>query len=75
MKGQDWSKMGRGDFDESAPLALVDERVARAGARVPATPDAYGTAALFGDETPVRRAAPRRAVQNTEPQDDGLFSL
>ncbi|MFI1201684.1 hypothetical protein ACH4VR_19895 [Streptomyces sp. NPDC020883] len=70
---QDWRQMGRSDFDESAPLALVDERAARAGARVPATPDAYGTAALFGDEVPpARRAAPRRAPSK-EPQPDALF--
>ncbi|GGW94748.1 hypothetical protein [Streptomyces noursei] len=70
---QDWRQMGRGDFDESAPLALVDERAARAGTRVPATPDAYGTAALFGDEVrPIRRTVPRRAP-STEPQSDALF--
>ncbi|MGG2460183.1 hypothetical protein ACO0M4_10235 [Streptomyces sp. RGM 3693] len=70
---QDWRQMERGDFDEAMPLTLVDERAARAAARVPATPDAYGTAALFGDEVPpVRRAAPRRAP-SAEPQPDALF--
>ncbi|GHF32984.1 hypothetical protein GCM10010218_12570 [Streptomyces mashuensis] len=68
----DWRGMGRGDFDESAPLALVDERAARIGAPVPATPDTYGTAALFGDEAPVRRVAPRR-TQAEKPQADALF--
>ncbi|MFE0058746.1 hypothetical protein [Streptomyces sp. NPDC059003] len=73
MRRRDWKEMGRADFDESAPLALADEGTARAGARVPATPDAYGTAALFGDETPVRRAAPRRRAGRMEPQSDALF--
>ncbi|MFG2141909.1 hypothetical protein [Streptomyces sp. NPDC048650] len=71
--GRDWNQMARADFDESTPLALVDEGTARAGARVPATPDAYGTAALFGDETPVRSAAPRRRAQHEQPQPDALF--
>lgn len=70
--GTDWRQMGRADFDESAPLALVDERAARAGARVPAEPDAYGTAALFGDEGRVRRTAPRRTTDRP-PQADTLF--
>ncbi|WP_370418950.1 hypothetical protein AB8O64_10870 [Streptomyces sp. QH1-20] len=65
--------MGRSDFDVSVPLALVDEGAVRAGACVPATPDAYGTAALFGDEPPVRRAAPRRRAQAEQPQADTLF--
>lgn len=73
MTGRDWRQMGRADFDESAPLALVDEHAARAGARVPATPDAYGTAALFGNETPARRTAPRRRAQAEQPQPDALF--
>ncbi|WP_435244296.1 hypothetical protein [Streptomyces sioyaensis] len=73
MTGHDWRQMGRGDFDASVPLSLVDEDAARAGVRVPATPDAYGTAALFGDETPVRRAAPRRRAQHEQPQADALF--
>lgn len=71
--GRDWKQMGRADFDESEPLALVDEGAARAGARVPATPDAYGTAALFGDERPVRTGAPRRRAQREQPQPDALF--
>ncbi|MEU5431126.1 hypothetical protein AB0H73_36735 [Streptomyces olivoreticuli] len=58
--------MGRADFDESAPLTLVDERAARVGARVPAAPDVYGTPALFGDAVPVRCVAPRRA-QSEQP--------
>ncbi|WP_413100849.1 hypothetical protein [Streptomyces sp. Inha503] len=73
MTGPKWSQMGRAEFDGSAPLALIDEATARTGARVPATPDAYGTAALFGDEVPARRAAPRRKTQPAEPQGDTLF--
>ncbi|MBT2396293.1 hypothetical protein J7E89_09965 [Streptomyces sp. ISL-100] len=64
--------MGRADFDESAPLELVDQRTARAGARVLAAPDAYGTAALFGDDVPARRTVPRRAPA-AQPQADALF--
>ncbi|MFI1012595.1 hypothetical protein [Streptomyces sp. NPDC020965] len=65
--------MGRAEFDPAAPLVLVDDRVARAGAPVPAVPDAYGTAALFGEEVVVRQAAPRRPVRSDPPQADSLF--
>ncbi|GHG80692.1 hypothetical protein [Streptomyces griseocarneus] len=68
---RDWGQMGRGDFDESAPLALVDERAARVGVRVPAAPDAYGTAALFSDDVPVRPVA--RRAQAERPRADTLF--
>lgn len=73
MTGRDWRQMRRADFDDSAPPALFDKTTGRAGARVPATPDAYGTAALFGDEIPARQTAARRAAQREQPQADGLF--
>ncbi|MFK0294291.1 hypothetical protein ACIQU6_27990 [Streptomyces sp. NPDC090442] len=73
--GRSWSQMGRADFDTAAPLALVDDRAVRAEVRVPAAPDAYGTAALFGDEVSVRRVAPPRAVRRQAPQADTLFDV
>ncbi|MFD3514842.1 hypothetical protein [Streptomyces sp. NPDC058657] len=73
MTEQDWSRMWRGDFDESAPLALVEVAVARAAVPVPAVPDACGTTALFGEEPPSRPVAVRRRVQAEPPQPDALF--
>ena len=71
-QGQDWTAMRRADFDEGAPLALVEaEEVKRP---VLAVPDAYGTDALFGDE-PVGRRAPRasRPAPAPAPDADTLF--
>ncbi|WP_037896857.1 hypothetical protein [Streptomyces sp. NRRL S-920] len=65
--------MERADFDRRASRALIDERAVLAGARVPAVPDQYGTAALFGDEMPARQAVPRRRVPAEPPQADALF--
>ncbi|WP_208874765.1 hypothetical protein [Streptomyces sp. PBH53] len=67
--------MRRADFDPTAPLVLVDDRAVRAGARVPAVPDACGTEALFGDEVAVRRPVRRPRAQQGEPQSDALFDL
>ncbi len=50
--------MTPGDFDSEAPLCL---NVGTGPVVVPAEPDEYGTAPLFGDEVPERRPAPRRA--------------
>lgn len=64
--GLDWTRMERADFDETAqpaPLALIgEEAVVRP---VPAVPDAYGTAALFGDDPAPTR--PRRAARPAVP--------
>ncbi|CAM5237943.1 hypothetical protein [Streptomyces griseomycini] len=66
-QGRDWSAMRRADFDEGAPLALVDtDEVKRP---VLAVPDAYGTDALFGDE-PTGRRAPRTSRSAPPPAAD-----
>ncbi|MEZ7004830.1 hypothetical protein [Streptomyces sp. AD55] len=53
---RDWVAMTPGDFDREAPLRL---NVGTGPTAVPAEPDEYGTAPLFGDTTPAR-PAPRR---------------
>ncbi|MDI3101972.1 hypothetical protein QJ054_33600 [Streptomyces sp. AN-3] len=71
-QGRDWSAMRRADFDEGAPLALVEtDTLAR---RIEAVPDAYGTEALFGEAPRPRRATrARRPAVGAGPQDDSLF--
>lgn len=54
---RDWTRMQRADFDDSAPLDLVDEAVCRP---VPAVPDACGTQALFGEDPRPERPRPTR---------------
>ncbi|MEU3862296.1 hypothetical protein AB0F03_33995 [Streptomyces sp. NPDC028722] len=44
-QGRDWTRMKRADFDDCAPLDLIDAAVCRP---VPAVPDECGTEALFG---------------------------
>ncbi|MFD9190332.1 hypothetical protein ACFWCA_19140 [Streptomyces phaeochromogenes] len=72
MAGRDWSRMGRGDFDQAQPLALVEARdVTR---RVEAAPHANGTDALFGDAPVGRRVTrSRRPAQAPAEQPDALF--
>lgn len=64
--------MTPGDFDRDAPLCL---NVGTGPVVVPAEPDEYGTAPLFGEETPVGtpgpRRAPRRAPRRTAPAEQG----
>ncbi|MFI0232604.1 hypothetical protein [Streptomyces sp. NPDC017086] len=67
-QGRDWTRMQRADFDDSAPLELVDAAVCRP---VPAVPDECGTQALFGKEPgppcPRRTRAPAPApAEDTE---------
>lgn len=64
---QDWSTMTHADFDDSAPLALVDaDAVCRP---VLAVPDACGTEALFGEPpAPARRT--RTRVPAPAPSED-----
>lgn len=51
-QGRDWTRMQRADFDDCAPLDLVDAALCRP---VPAVPDECGTQALFGsDPQPAR---------------------
>ncbi|MFF9192588.1 hypothetical protein [Streptomyces rochei] len=68
--GRDWTRMTPDDFDRDAALRLD---VDAGPAAIPAVPDEFGTAPLFGDETagPRRRGPERRP---TAPVDqDGLF--
>ncbi len=51
-----WVAMTPGDFDRDAPLVL---NVGTGPAPVPAEPDEYGTAPLFGEAAP-GRGTPRR---------------
>ncbi|MCX4677668.1 hypothetical protein OG413_20565 [Streptomyces sp. NBC_01433] len=72
-QGADWTTMRRADFDRRAPVALIE--AASVARPVPATPDAYGTAPLFGSEVPARPAAPRRRAHTDEIQADTLFDV
>ncbi|MFH9570712.1 hypothetical protein [Streptomyces sp. NPDC017230] len=53
---REWVAMTPGDFDRDAPLVL---NVGTGPTTVPAEPDEYGTAPLFGDTAPAP-SAPRR---------------
>ncbi|MET9776226.1 hypothetical protein ABZ023_18530 [Streptomyces sp. NPDC006367] len=70
--GQDWTRMGRADFDEEAPLALVDaDEVSRP---VPAVPDPCGTEPLFGEApAPARRTRPRTPAPAPTEDTGALF--
>ncbi|GGQ13628.1 hypothetical protein [Streptomyces griseomycini] len=65
---RDWTDMTPGDFDRDAPLCL---NVGTGPVVVPAEPDEYGTAPLFGEETPVRRPGPPRAPRRAAPAEQG----
>ncbi|MEU6756052.1 hypothetical protein [Streptomyces sp. NPDC046685] len=68
----DWTRMTRADFDDRAPLNLVEADAV--GRPIPAAPDASGTEALFGEpaaERPKRRAPKPSAPPVPEP--DRLF--
>lgn len=57
-QGRDWAAMTAADFDEGAPLALVDAgTVSRS---VLAVAHSNGTDALFGDAPRPQRATGRR---------------
>ncbi|WP_318215939.1 hypothetical protein [Streptomyces sp. SCL15-6] len=60
---REWTAMTPGDFDREAPLRL---NVGTGPAAVPAEPDEYGTAPLFGD-TPPERTTPRRDRPRARP--------
>jgi hypothetical protein len=63
--------MQRADFDDSAPLDLVDAAVCRP---VPAVPDECGTQALFGqDPQPARRRRTRTPAPAWTEDTDTLF--
>ncbi|MER7486058.1 hypothetical protein ABTY20_09165 [Streptomyces sp. NPDC126497] len=65
---RDWTDMTPGDFDLDAPLCL---NVGTGPVAVPAEPDEYGTAPLFGEETPARVPGPRRTPRRTTPAEQG----
>lgn len=60
-EGRDWTRMKRADFDDTAPLELVDAAVCRP---VPAVPDECGTQALFGENP---EPAPPRRTRSSAP--------
>ncbi|NEB59457.1 hypothetical protein G3I61_06885 [Streptomyces diastaticus] len=62
-QGREWAAMTPGDFDRDAPLVL---NVSTGPAAVPAEPDEYGTAPLFGESAPVP-PAPRRKGRGRPP--------
>ncbi|MFJ1552781.1 hypothetical protein [Streptomyces mirabilis] len=70
-QGMDWSVMRRADFDEQAPLALVDaDAVTRP---VLAVPDACGTEALFGEAPTPKRPTRTRVPAPTSTQNTGTL--
>ncbi|MGA5127789.1 hypothetical protein ACWCV2_17030 [Streptomyces pseudogriseolus] len=71
-QGRDWTRMKRTDFDDSAPLALVD--AADVGRPVPAVPDECGTEPLFGEPAqPKGKARTRRPAATVTEDDVTLF--
>lgn len=50
-QGREWAAMTPDDFDRDAPLVL---NVGTGPTVVPAEPDEYGTAPLFGEAAPAR---------------------
>lgn len=62
--------MTPGDFDRDAPLVL---NVGTGPATVPAEPDEYGTAPLFGEEAPAPGSRPRGRRGRSAPARERLF--
>ncbi|OSC51503.1 hypothetical protein B5181_39475 [Streptomyces sp. 4F] len=69
-QGGGWVAMTPGDFDREAPLVL---NVGTGPATVPAEPDEYGTAPLFGETAPVRPAPRRNRRGRPAPAQERLF--
>ncbi|CAL9343833.1 hypothetical protein [Streptomyces sp. enrichment culture] len=67
---RDWVAMTPGDFDRDAPLVL---NVGTGPATVPAEPDEYGTAPLFGETAPARGTRPRTRRGRPAPGQERLF--
>ncbi|MGW4601107.1 hypothetical protein ACWEOA_38425 [Streptomyces sp. NPDC004457] len=72
-QGRDWTRMKRADFDDSAPLDLVDLVDAAVCRPVPAVPDECGTQALFGKEPEPER--PRRTRTQASPPTEHTGTL
>ncbi|MFG3250494.1 hypothetical protein [Streptomyces sp. NPDC048187] len=67
---RDWVAMTPGDFDRDAPLVL---NVGTGPATVPAEPDEYGTAPLFGETAPPSGTRPRHRRGRPAPGQERLF--
>ncbi|GAA4988033.1 MULTISPECIES: hypothetical protein [Streptomyces] len=67
---RDWVAMTPGDFDRDAPLVL---NVGTGPATVPAEPDEYGTAPLFGETAPAPSTRPRTRRGRPAPGQERLF--
>ena len=67
---RDWVAMTPGDFDRDAPLVL---NVGTGPATVPAEPDEYGTAPLFGETAPEPSARPCNRRGRPAPGQERLF--
>ncbi|GHI99073.1 MULTISPECIES: hypothetical protein [Streptomyces] len=67
---REWVAMTPGDFDVEAPLVL---NVGTGPATVPAEPDEYGTAPLFGEAAPAPGTRPRGRRGRPAPGQQTLF--
>ncbi|MEU4142705.1 hypothetical protein [Streptomyces parvulus] len=67
---REWVAMTPGDFDRDAPLVL---NVGTGPATVPAEPDEYGTAPLFGEEAPAPGSRPGGRRGRSAPAQERLF--
>ncbi|GHI92738.1 MULTISPECIES: hypothetical protein [Streptomyces] len=67
---REWVAMTPGDFDVEAPLVL---NVGTGPATVPAEPDEYGTAPLFGEAAPAPGNRPRGRRGRPAPGQQTLF--
>ncbi|CAL9667956.1 hypothetical protein [Streptomyces sp. enrichment culture] len=67
---REWVAMTPGDFDLDAPLVL---NVGTGPATVPAEPDEYGTAPLFGETAPAPGTRPRNRRGRHAPGQQTLF--
>ncbi|WP_217141638.1 hypothetical protein [Streptomyces sp. AC627_RSS907] len=67
---REWVAMTPGDFDLDAPLVL---NVGTGPVTVPAEPDEYGTAPLFGDPAPAPGTSRRNRRHGTSPAQERLF--
>ncbi|CAL9277884.1 MULTISPECIES: hypothetical protein [Streptomyces] len=67
---REWVAMTPGDFDREAPLVL---NVGTGPAAVPAEPDEYGTAPLFGETAPPRGTPRRSRRKRPAPAQERLF--
>ncbi|CAL9665329.1 hypothetical protein LMJ38_19205 [Streptomyces sp. R1] len=67
---REWVAMTPGDFDRDAPLVL---NVSTGPATVPAEPDEYGTAPLFGETAPAPGTRRRKGRGRPSAAQEPLF--